>query len=79
VKGAATVNGSEPLALDYFSGGVPAGAVFWNVLDDIRKISAQFADPERGTCKEFRIFWIQRCWQRPFDQRFESPQNRLFR
>jgi hypothetical protein len=37
----------EPLALDYFSGGVPAGAVFWDVLGDIRQISAQFAKSER--------------------------------
>ena len=42
------MNDSEPLALDYFSGGVPADAVFWSVLEDIRKISAQFANPERG-------------------------------
>jgi hypothetical protein len=48
VKGVTTVNDSEPLALDYFSAGVPAGAVFWSVLEDIRKISAQLAMPERG-------------------------------
>jgi hypothetical protein len=53
-----TVNGSEPLALEYFSGGVPAGAVFWDVLRDIHKISAQFAKPERGIQRLQEICFI---------------------
>lgn len=42
------MNGSEPLALEYFAAGVPASEVFRSVLKDICNISAEFATPEKG-------------------------------